>query len=102
MDKKVYIRDYDCRKKEIIIPDFEDVVELEVMVISGDEILAVLYKNGRIKKFDSSDDRFVSYYDGSYIVPLDKVDEFSAMDCDSYSVFEYFADLEGGKKNNEN
>ena len=86
----------------MIIPDFEEVVELRVEVISGDEILKVLYKNGGQKEFDSSDDRCLDCYDGNYYIPLDMVDEFSNMECNSYEVADYFRKLnEKEEKNND-
>ena len=102
MDKKVCIRDYRGVKKEIIILGFEEVVELSVKVISGDEILNVLYKNGKSKKFDSSDYRHMAFYDDGYNIPLDMVDEFSNMECNSYEVADYFRKLnEKEEKNND-
>ena len=99
MDKRVCLRDYAGIKKEVIIPDFEEVVELRVEVISGDEILKVLYKNGEHKKFDSSDG---SFYDGEYYIPLDMVEEFSNSDCSSYEVADYFRQLnEREERNND-
>ncbi len=49
----------------------EDVNEVDVVVISGDEQLMVLMKNGKIEMIDASDftsPRFLNTYDGSYIV----------------------------------
>ena len=93
MDKRVCLRDYAGIKKEVIIPDFEDVVRLGVLIISGDEVLLAFYKNGNYKEFDSSNDRTINFYDGSCNLPLDKVDEFSDMDCSSCEVADYFRQL---------
>ena len=39
-----------------------------MMVITGDEILAVTYADGTEEIFDSSTDRLVDFYDGTYDV----------------------------------
>ncbi len=80
MHKTVTIRDYNADTTEVVIDDFENVVSIFVCVISGDEVLYVLYKDGRTERFDSSDCRATDQYEGGYFLPLDKLDEFS--DCD--------------------
>lgn len=80
MHKTVTIRDYGTKRTKVVIKDFENVSSIFVCVISGDEVLYVIYKDGHIERFDSSNDRITDYYDGGYNVPLDKLDAFS--DCD--------------------
>jgi len=79
MRKTVTIRDYGTKRTKVVIKDFENVSSIFVFVVSGDEVLSVLYKDGHTERFDSSDCRVTDYYDGGYNVPLDKLDEFS--DC---------------------
>jgi len=75
MVKKVTIRDYAENKKEIEIKDFENVLTIRCDIKSGDEILIVTYEDLHEDCFDSSDDRWISYDDGSsYIYIKDKLD----------------------------
>lgn len=87
MNKEIYIRDYSDKKVPITIPNFEDVIKIIVEIISGDEVLTVLYRDYSTKKFDSSGCRMQNFYDDEYELPLDKIDEFSdfvgtSYDCD--------------------
>lgn len=90
MDKQIYIRNYLDQKKSIIVRDFENVVDLTVSIISGDEVLTVTYADGHSEKFDSSDDRIMDFFDGCYTVPLNRVDEFSNFKGDSYDCMDFF------------
>ena len=84
MDKEIYIRDYARKKKKVIIPQFENVKRISVQILSGDEILNVVYSDCSTKRFDSCDCRTADYYDGEYNLPLNKVDEFSNFGGSSY------------------
>lgn len=77
MDKKITIVDFEGTKKEVAIKDFKNVIAITVSVKSGDETLLVIYKDGKTDYFDSSDCRFMGFDDGTYNLPLDKIDEFS-------------------------
>lgn len=79
MKKNITIVDFKGNKKTISINNFENVVSIYVTILSGDEVLEVLYKNGRTKTFDSSDYRIMNYYGGGYFLNLSKIDEFSKM-----------------------
>lgn len=79
MKKNITIVDFKGNKKTISINNFENVVSIYVTILSGDEVLEVLYKNGRTKTFDSSDYRIMNYYCGGYFLNLSKIDEFSKM-----------------------
>ena len=68
MIKSIKIMDYTNRKKCIKIEDFENVVKLRIEVISGDEILHVLYKDYTIKKYDSCDERIMDFHDDLYTI----------------------------------
>ena len=51
------------------IENFEDVYLITVDVVSGDEILKVLYKDGKMEVFDSdTHSRCTDYNDGTEIV----------------------------------
>lgn len=75
MEKKIIIRDYASNLKEIEIKDFEKVLLIRCDIKSGDEILVVTYEDLSQLYFDSSNDRFINYDDGSqYIYIKDKLD----------------------------
>jgi hypothetical protein len=60
--------DYDDKKTKVNLDRFEDVVRLSIKVVTGDEILEVLYKNYDIEEYDSSDCRLTDYFDGEYCI----------------------------------
>ena len=84
MDKKITLVDFARERKVYTIKDFENVFTIEIKIMSGDEIAKIFYKDGKIIKVDSSDCRYFGYYDGEYILQLDKVDEFSSFIGSSY------------------
>ena len=60
----------DCEDK-IIVVDVGDIKEIESMyieVISGDEVLLVIYKDYTIKTFDSSNTRCEDRHEGRYLI----------------------------------
>ena len=63
---KIKILDYRSREKEVDVGELKDIRKIAVDVITGDEILYITYKDGSIKRFDSSDDRTRDFYDGNY------------------------------------
>lgn len=68
MKKIITIMDYDNRKRNITIKNFEDVVRIQIEVISGDEILNILYKDYSTESYDSSNCRMVNYNDDIYTI----------------------------------
>lgn len=61
---KIY--NYENKAVEISI-DFNKVDEITVTILSGDEVLDILYLDGSSEQFDSSNDRITNYFDGTYI-----------------------------------
>ena len=53
---------------EVDIGDFNNVARMTMEVVSGDEVLNVMYKNYDVKIFDSSDDRTMNFHDYEYEV----------------------------------
>lgn len=53
---------------EVDIGDFNNVARMTMDVVSGDEVLNVVYKNYNVKIFDSSDDRTMNFHDDKYEV----------------------------------
>jgi hypothetical protein len=53
---------------EVDVGDIETIGAMRMRVVSGDEILTVIYKDYTISEFDSSSDRCMNFYDGEYDV----------------------------------
>lgn len=70
MKKEIVICDYKGREKKIVIEDFEMVKAIYVLEISGDQVLDVLYKDGRTAHFDSCNTRIIHYFDDGYFLEL--------------------------------
>lgn len=81
MERKIIIRDYLDARTEINIENFEKVLKIDCRVITGDEILIVLYDDLSEEYFDSSDCRFMDFEDGYYNIykkdKLDLIDKFN-------------------------
>lgn len=58
----------------------EDVVEIFISVISGDEIATISFADGHEERFDSSNERLIDLYDGSYTLykkgMINQIDRF--------------------------
>ena len=89
MKKTIVIRDYEDKPTHIEIDDFENAVAIFCKILSGDEVITVVFKDGSTKEFDSSNDRIMGFYDGEYSIPLARIDEFNAM-TNSYKKKELF------------
>lgn len=61
----IKIYDYKNDTKEITLPD-KKIVEISITILSGDETGFVKFIDGTKIKFDASDYRCASYYDGTY------------------------------------
>lgn len=68
MKKIISIMDYKGKKTKVKIDNFENVIKLEIEVLSGDELLYVLYKDYSTERYDSSDNRFMDYSDAYYCI----------------------------------
>ncbi len=62
----MYILDYknECMNLPI---DLDKVDEITITILSGDEVIDILYLDGSSDHYDSNNERITSYYDGSYI-----------------------------------
>lgn len=67
MKKTIEIMDWQGKKTAVDI-DMDEVGAINLNIVSGDEILLVVYKDYTTKRFDSSRDRRMDYDDGSYVV----------------------------------
>ena len=52
------------------------VSKIYVTVITGDETISVLFSNGSIKEFSSSDTRVVDNIDGTYVLKGNRIREW--------------------------
>lgn len=68
MKKIINIMDYRGKKSKVEIDNFENVIKLEIEVLSGDEILYVLYEDYTSEKYDSSYNRSMNYLDAFYCI----------------------------------
>ena len=95
-EMKIEIMEYDGEKHEVLINKFEDVVKLNIKVVTGDEILCILYKDYTEKEIDSSDCRITDYFDDYYTIyditkNINKIEEWSKRK-NSYDVEEIKSD----------
>lgn len=64
------IMDFNSKKIEtgVDFDNLENIKKIIIRVISGDEVMSVLYKDGTAKDFDSSYTRSWDFNDGRYIL----------------------------------
>lgn len=79
MTKTTAVHDFAGRRLEFQIHDFEYVLLIEVSIFSGNESIKVIYKDGTVVTFDPTNSRRLGNFQGEYILPLDKIDEFSSL-----------------------
>lgn len=63
---KLKLMDYMDRVKEFDIGNFEDILRIDIKIISGDEIAVITYMDGSKIEFDSCDTRTENFYDYEY------------------------------------
>lgn len=72
---KVYIYDYNNNRKEVEI--IKEVVSAVLLVVSGDQILKVKYKDGMEDTFDSCESfRSINFFDECDFVELEDGKDF--------------------------
>ena len=71
-DYYLTLMDYLDRKISFRIGKFEDILRIDILIISGDEFAIVTNTRGKIKVFDSCvfRNRVKEYYDGKYCLYL--------------------------------
>jgi hypothetical protein len=83
-DIEVWLRDYTETRRKHIIPHIEDVKNMYVNIMSGDELLYVIYKDRKYPMLilDSIEGsgltRTSSYMQGTYDIPIDLLMDFSS------------------------
>lgn len=63
----ITIYDYRNDVKEVTLPD-KEIVKIYISILSGDETGYIRFIDGKKIRFDASDSRIASYYDGGYTV----------------------------------
>ena len=89
---KVSIYDYANNEVEVNLPvdKVEDIMCIYVTILSGDETVWFIFKNGNNLKADSSERRNSDYYDGSYIVDTpEKIKEWIEFEYSSADTMSY-------------
>ena len=65
---RLFIMDYEDNKVLIELKDFKNIVRMSIEVLTGDEILHILYRDYHEETYDSRDDRLAAFPDGEYII----------------------------------
>lgn len=73
--RKLKIYDYADNAVTIDLPD-KDIKRIYVSVVSGDEIVRIVYTDGSLDFYDSSKTRIFSFNDGRYIVEGEDIERF--------------------------
>ena len=63
---KIKLLDYENKTKIVDVGDIKEIGSMYIEVLSGDEVLYVIYKDYTIKEFDSSNTRCEDSHDGGY------------------------------------
>ena len=63
---KIRLLDYENNIKVVDVGDIKEIGSMHIEVLSGDEVLVVVYKDYTIKTFDSSNTRCEDCHDGGY------------------------------------
>jgi hypothetical protein len=62
----IKLLDFGGNEVVVDVGDIETIKEMDITIMSGDEILTVYYKDGTEKEFDSCNYRIWDFYDGLY------------------------------------
>ena len=63
---KIRLLDYENKIKIVDVGDIKEIGSMYIEVLSGDEVLYVIYKDYTIKEFDSSNTRCEDHLDARY------------------------------------
>lgn len=74
----------------IDLSNLDEIVEITITIMSGDEVLDILYTDGHSDHIDSSSDRIIDTYDGAYklyskYLGINRIEDFKIR-IDSYSL----------------
>lgn len=63
---EIKLLDYDGNQGFVEVGDIDQIKSMDITILSGDEVLAVEYKDGIIAGYDSSEGRTMDFFDGAY------------------------------------
>lgn len=69
--KELVLFDFDGNKTKtgVDLDNLDDVLRIDIRVISGDEMARIVYKNGEIKDYDGTTEwRHIDFDDGEYCI----------------------------------
>ena len=72
----------------VSLDDLSGIDNIQITILSGDEIATVTYKDGDSDMFDSSVTRIMDFFDGSYTLysnSINRIEEFNKRK-DSYGI----------------
>lgn len=97
----IKLLDYARSVVEVDVGDIDTIGAMSIQVVTGDEILKVIYKDYTTREFDSSRDRCANFYDGEYelynaTTGLNRLDDKAFLN--RYSSYAY---LYGGEDDEE-
>ena len=73
---KIELLDYGNRRKAFNIPEKGDIFSATIRILSGDEVLNVITKDGELHVYDASNTRMTDFDEDEYIVYLTGKDLF--------------------------
>jgi hypothetical protein len=73
---RIELLDYGNSRKAFNIPEKGDILVATIQILSGDEVLKVITKDGELHVYDASNTRIVCFDDGEYIVYSTGIDLF--------------------------
>ncbi len=94
MDRPITLHDYNRKPVDFVVKDLENVKLVQLLVLSGDMVLYILYKDNHVVKFDSSVSRDTSYFDGMTRVPASRLRLLSTY-TDPYDALKFFQNYQG-------
>lgn len=92
------IFDY-ANKVSTIKTQDKEIKQIEVTILTGDEIITVWYEDGTCEKFDSNFSRCQDFFDGSYVVTKNKLHKWNEFEpTDAYMRQFAFENSHKGRK----
>lgn len=82
-DNYLEIMDYNDEKikTKINLDKLDEILLIIIEVVSGDELISVIYQNGEYERFNSNYRRIMNFYEGGYILyskkeKINRIEEF--------------------------
>lgn len=85
---KFNIYDYDNKPKEIDTGN-KEINFINVIILTGDEVITIYYSDGTFENYDSSEDRITDYFDDSYVVSKENLSKWLESANDTTGTISY-------------